>query len=218
MNNLKQKMKFLAIKLAALRSEIAVSREILQNASREVDSMFNEKYFPEIPVETEDSKDTDLDTESEERTVHPEDADYSEQVQSEEEKEDTASADKDTDPEVKKMFRKIALEIHPDKLEDLDDGFEKKKKKELFERARQALENNDILILSDVAMELGIEIPEITEYKLKQTEQKIIAIKKELNQIESTMVWHWFFTSDKEQKTAILERLFELMYANNPRP
>jgi hypothetical protein len=218
MNNLKQKMKFLAIKLAALRSEIAVSREILQNASREVDSMFNEKYFPEIPVEKEDSKDTDLDTESEERTVHPEDADYSEQVQSEGEKEDTASADKDTDPEVKKMFRKIALEIHPDKLEDLDDGFEKKKKKELFERARQALENNDILILSDVAMELGIEIPEITEYKLKQTEQKIIAIKKELNQIESTMVWHWFFTSDKEQKTAILEKLFELMYANNPRP
>ena len=67
-------------------------------------------------------------------------------------------------------------------------------------------------------MELGIEIPEITEYKLKQTEQKIIAIKKELNQIESTMVWHWFFTSDKEQKTAILEKLFELMYANNPRP
>ena len=138
-------MKFLAIKLSALRSEIAVSREILQSASGEVDKMFNEKYFPEIPVATEESTETDLEagTAGEaSKTVHPE----------------------------------------------------------------------------DIAMELGIEIPEITEYKLKQTEQKIIAIKKELNQIESTMVWHWFFTSENEQKTSILEKLFELMYANNPRP
>ena len=215
-------MKFLAIKLSALRSEIAVSREILQSASGEVDKMFNEKYFPEIPVATEESTETDLEagTAGEaSKTVHPEDADYSDQSGSETTNgDDSDSAAKNADPEVKKMFRKIALQIHPDKLEDLCEGFEKKKKKELFERARSALENNDILILSDIAMELGIEIPEITEYKLKQTEQKIIAIKKELNQIESTMVWHWFFTSENEQKTSILEKLFELMYANNPRP
>ena len=67
-------------------------------------------------------------------------------------------------------------------------------------------------------MELGIDVPEITELKLKQTEEKVIAIKKELNQIESSLVWHWFFTNDTTQKDDILKKLFELMYANNPRP
>ena len=67
-------------------------------------------------------------------------------------------------------------------------------------------------------MEIGIDIPEITELKLKQTEEKVIAIKKELNQIESSLVWHWFFTNDVTQKDNILKKLFELMYANNPRP
>ena len=44
----KQKMKFLAVKLAALKSELKVSREILNSASREVEAMFNKKYFPEF--------------------------------------------------------------------------------------------------------------------------------------------------------------------------
>jgi hypothetical protein len=72
--------------------------------------------------------------------------------------------------------------------------------------------------MADVASELGVEIPEITEFQLKQTENKIIAIKKELHHIESTLVWHWFFTEDKEKQDAMLTRIFELMYANNTGP
>ena len=51
MESSKRKMKFLATKLAALESELVVSREILRDASNEVDKMFAEKYFPEVPVE-----------------------------------------------------------------------------------------------------------------------------------------------------------------------
>ena len=80
------------------------------------------------------------------------------------------------------------------------------------------MEDNDILILSDVAIELDIDVPEITAERLKQAENKIIAIKKELNHIESTMVWHWFCTEDKQQKDQILKKLFEIMYASNVRP
>ena len=65
METLKRKMKFLATKLAALQSEVAVSREIFQAASAEVEKMFNKKYFPEVPVES-DQKDTDMEEYSEE--------------------------------------------------------------------------------------------------------------------------------------------------------
>ena len=72
--------------------------------------------------------------------------------------------------------------------------------------------------MADVANQLGVEIPEITEAQLKQTEQKIISIKKELSMIESTAVWHWFFTEDPAKKDNILKQLLQLMYEQqNPR-
>ena len=95
--------------------------------------------------------------------------------------------------------------------------YERGKKEELFKKAMTALENNDLVCLADVAMELDLETPDLSKEKLKQTEQKIITIKRELNQIESTFVWKWFFCEDEEEKQKILETLFGIMYAHNRR-
>ena len=214
MDDLKAKMKFLATKLSALQSELKVSREIMNAAGTEVDRMFKKKYFPEIPVENKDQPPGEI-KEFSEDDAQPQ-SDHKPK-QDQESLPDQESADKHADPEVRKMFRKIATQCHPDKLSGMEDGFEKRKKQELYEKARQALENNDILLMSDVASDLEIETPDITKAQLKSAEKKIIAIKKELNHIESTLVWHWFFAEGKEQKEAILKKLFELMYANNPR-
>ena len=214
MDTLKRKMKFLATKLSALQAEISVSREIFQAASAEVEKMFNQKYFPEIPVEPEE-KETDMEEYSEEKAQEQQEA-HKQRVEpntpNPEDMPEQTSAEKKASPEVKKMFKKIASQCHPDKLQDLEDGFEKRKKHELYQKARAALENDDVLIMADVASELGVEIPEITEAQLKQTEQKIITIKKELSMIESTAVWHWFFTEDPKRKDNILKQLFEAMY------
>jgi hypothetical protein len=220
MEGLKTKMKFLATKLNALQSELAVSREILQTVSIEVELMFNKKYFPEIPVESETQESEMKEFSEEESGDRPEQQSnqQSEQPTGPEDK-DQLSAEKNADPEVKRMFKKIASQCHPDKLQDLEDGFERKKKQELYQKARRALENNDVLIMADVASELGVEVPEITKLQLKQTEQKITAIKKELSMIESTAVWHWFFTEDPKAKDNILKQLFEAMYGQrNSRP
>ena len=62
MQYLKKKMKFLAVKLSALKSELKVSKEILESASSEVERMFKERYFPEQPANPpeENQQDTDL--------------------------------------------------------------------------------------------------------------------------------------------------------------
>ena len=220
MEGLKTKMKFLATKLNALQSELAVSREILQTVSIEVESMFNKKYFPEIPVESE-TQENEMKEFSEEETQDQPDQQSGQQSEqpTDHENKEQRSAEKNADPEVKKMFKKIASQCHPDKLQDLEDGFERRKKQELYQKARRALENNDVLIMADVAIELGVEVPEITRAQLKQTEQKIITIKKELSMIESTAVWHWFFAEDPKAKDNILKQLFEAMYGQrNLRP
>lgn len=223
----KKKMSFLAVKLSSLRSELKVSKEILQSASREVDKMFNEKYFPEIPVaDPEKESVSDL-----ERAEQNPDSEPTQKIDPDptpdpgdkgekEEKEDTQPPPKqpdlekkEVDPEVKSLFRKISFKIHPDKLEHLEEGYEKQRKLELYNEARSALDDNDILMMTKVAMELKIDTPEVTENTLKNAEKQIADIKKELNHIESTVVWHWFFTDDPEKKQHILEELFKRMYA-----
>ena len=221
MDALKRKMKFLAIKLSALQSEVKVSREIFHAASSEVEKMFNQKYFPEIPVEPKEQE-TDMEEYSEEKAEEQNQKQKQRVEQNAPNPDDMpeqTSAEKRASPEVKKMFKKIASQCHPDKLQDLEDGFEKRKKHELYQKARAALESDDVLIMADVASELGVEIPEITEAQLKQTEKKIMTIKKELGMIESTAVWHWFFTEDPKKKDNILKQLFEAMYGQrNIRP
>lgn len=221
MDALKRKMKFLATKLSALQSEVKVSREIFHAASSEVEKMFNQKYFPEIPVEPEEQE-TDMEEYSEEKAEEQNQKQKQRVEQNAPNPDDMpeqTSAEKRASPEVKKMFKKIASQCHPDKLQDLEDGFEKRKKYELYQKARAALESDDVLIMADVASELGVEIPEITEAQLKQTEKKIMTIKKELGMIESTAVWHWFFTEDPKKKDNILKQLFEAMYGQrNIRP
>lgn len=220
---LEKKIKFLATKLSSLQAELKVSREIMIQASRDVNEMFNKKYFPEIPVKEKDSEKTDLedylgDPESEEEKPKQdqESAQGSSGPDLDEENstEPNPSAIKSADPEVKRLFKKVAAVTHPDKLSGLSE-YERKRKEELFKKAMLALENNDLVLLADIAMELEIEAPELTKEKLKQTEKKIIAIKKELHHIESTYVWKWFFCEDEQEKQKILTDLFGLMYANH---
>ena len=45
MAHLEKKIKFLATKLTSLQAELKVSREIMSQASREVDEMFEKKYI-----------------------------------------------------------------------------------------------------------------------------------------------------------------------------
>jgi len=216
MNALKKKMKFLATKLSALESELKVSRDILRTAGAEVQRMFDAKYFPEIPIENKNDEAKDVEEYSEEQKKSEQPSEHHE-IPNPDDLPPPASAEKSADPEVRKMFKSIAKECHPDKLQNLDNGFEKRKKQELYFKARQALEHNDVVLMADVASELDLEIPEITFVQLKQTEKKIIDIKKELKVIESTLVWHWFFMEDADKKDEILKKLFELMYANDPR-
>ena len=222
MRNLHSKMKLLAVKLSSLQQELSISKQILQSASTEVDEMFRKRYFPEIPVEKENSEQSEQPLA--EKTEEPENDNSTNNAQDADSDQDSSPRNEvgnqkiNIDPETKQLFRKIALKIHPDKLVGLEDGFEKDKKIQLFQKAVKAVEENEIIILAEIAIEIGIEPPELPKHKLEEAENKISAIKKEINHIESTYVWKWFFCTDKQQKDKILEKLFELMYAKNSRP
>jgi hypothetical protein len=198
------KIKLLAVKLSALQQELDLSKQILQTASRNVDEMFREKY--DIPKKESDQL-TDMDTacaEGQPQFVDP----TQERVEVENEKQNM-------NPETKKIYRQIALKIHPDKLLETKSESEKQSKIDLFQKATKAAATNDLFLLASIAEEIGIKLPDLPREVIKETENKIIAIKKEINHIESTYVWRWNFCEDPDQKASILNELFELMYAKN---
>ncbi len=198
----KKKLHLLAVKLYSLKEELRVSKQILLEAAAEVDKLFHEKYFSDKSKNDSQLLDTLVDKASpssikEEKT--------------QQKKEIRKTEKKNTDPEVKKLFRKIALEIHPDRLIDEPAGLEKNKKKKMFQNSLDAVEDNDLIILVSIAIELGIEPPEVSREKLIETENKIITIKKEIKELESKYVWRWFFCSHPEEKNEILQNIFGLM-------
>lgn len=192
------------MKLSSLQQELDLSREILQTASRKVDEMFKEKY--DIPKE-ENNQLTEIKTVDTQSQTEPR-KETQERVEVESEKQNIT-------PEAKKIYRKIALKIHPDKLVGIKSESEKLSKIDLFQKATKAAAENDMFLLASIAEEIGIKPPDLSLEVIKETENKIIAIKKEINHIESTYVWKWSFCDDPDQKASILNELFELMYAKN---
>lgn len=191
------------MKLTSLEKEVAESRQILHSATQEVNNIFKKKYFPESetasPVDHNQppiKSDQKNKTREEKHHIHS----------------DQGPIPDDMDPEVKKAFRRIATKVHPDKLpEDISEA-EKQKKVEMFQQALRASEQNDFVTLAHIAIDIGVELPDIPQEAIKKTEERISSLKKEIKKIESTYVWQWYFSSDPEKKQQILNSLLELMY------
>lgn len=120
------------------------------------------------------------------------------------------SHDKTGTEDGRKIFKKIATKIHPDKLHHKKDNHKKQKELDMYSSAINALENNDLVILFEIADQLGLKF-ELTEDIIKQTEEKIENIKKEIENIEKTFAWKWFFSDNESTKQRILNKLFRIL-------
>lgn len=186
---MKQKIKTLATKITSLRLELKASKELANAAAQEVDKMFKESMnISQVKEDVQEIK-----------KIKPE--------------KNTGTPKQKTQPdtESKKAFRKIALKVHPDKLIGLNDELELRNKKELYQKAQKALDDQDLLILADISIDLGIDPPEVTDECIKKTMDEISSIKKQINHIESTYIWKWSFSLNKEEKEQLLKKMFGIM-------
>ena len=106
--------------------------------------------------------------------------------------------------QIKKVFKKIVIETHPDKLISKSD-FEIKYKASLFEKAKKSLDNNDFCGIIEVAKKLDIEVEELSEQQIKEISLKNQEMSHEIRKFKSSVAWVWFF-SDEESRKNIMER------------
>lgn len=184
-----KKANFYLVKIKSLRAELSAAKDIQKKAADEVDNIFKEKFSDKMQELIEKSKKENKIENKQEKTK---------QTQS---------------TECKKVFRKIALKIHPDRLFESTEEQEKIYK-EKFNKANQALDMDDYWELVEIATDLDIDLPEVEEKEVDIFQKKINSLKEEISVIESTMVWQWFF-ADESDKEKILNQLLRILHEKN---
>lgn len=113
------------------------------------------------------------------------------------------SVDNFNDPKFKKLFRKIAVKCHPDKLRDLNTA-EAKFLKKVYEDLNDANQNHDWGMLLKLAMQLDIECDELGSDELDNIAESITALQKEINKYENSMAFSWYTKNDEKSKKEYL--------------
>ncbi len=112
---------------------------------------------------------------------------------------------------VKRIYRAIAKESHPDKLMDVEEE-EAAKKKKLFREAQRASEQANLLELIEIAEILNIIPPDPEEEHLDILEQNVKDLKSANKMITDTTAWRWHKEESPEMKEAILIRYMQYIY------
>lgn len=114
-----------------------------------------------------------------------------------------------------KLFRKIAMELHPDKLSKISSEEERRDKVYKFNKAKQALDKRKYFVLLELAKELNIKTPR--NYK-----QQIRWMKKEIEDIETAIgaakkTYNYLFSEcdTEDEKDRLIIRFMNQLFGIN---
>jgi hypothetical protein len=109
------------------------------------------------------------------------------------------------DKKFKKIFRKLAIKCHPDKLtKDISekDSFFLKK---CYEQINIANSTYDWGLLLKVSNWLDVEVTDLSEEHFDNINSNIESIKRKISMYENSMAYKWYTLSDPEIKKGYLE-------------
>jgi hypothetical protein len=120
--------------------------------------------------------------------------------------------DDDKSKVIKKLYRKIASETHPDKL--IASGFSQaqvERREGMFKKAKEAYERENWYTLYSIAIDLGISPGDIDEKQISWIEEDIKLTMGRISRIGQLFVWVWYTSSD-EQKERVMDQYFKQVY------
>lgn len=104
--------------------------------------------------------------------------------------------DDETKEKIKKIYREIVKQTHPDKI-----GSEKYL--DLYISAKDAYENNDLMELYFICGKIGIEVdPDIADTIV--LEQLVEMKKQEIKTIETSFIWAWMNCDTQDKKDRLI--------------
>lgn len=126
---------------------------------------------------------------------------------------DQESADKSSNPDVKRLFRQIALRCHPDKLDVNDPALGEKTQQ--YTRAASAAKSGDISELIEIASLLDISLDIEDDSSLEDMNKRANDMDSEIAHMKATIFYKWSSssTSKDNQKTILHQITAQMGYA-----
>jgi hypothetical protein len=105
----------------------------------------------------------------------------------------------------KKLFRKIAMITHPDKIPDELSQSVKDKFLILYQKSNILIDECDYVGLVMIADELNIDLAQLSVHDWKIFKEKQIEIEKKIIKLKQSIYWVWLHSSDDKKNNIIKE-------------
>lgn len=126
----------------------------------------------------------------------------------EEESEEKESPNRD--PLFKKLFRKIVIKCHPDRMDPDLSIKQQAEYIDLYDQANKANDDDNMALLITVAIKLEIELSEEYYEHVHKIEEESQRIEKEIEGIQGSIAWQWYHAED-EKKDLMLDQYIKHM-------
>ena len=183
----KLKFRRLTLQYAYLKVEEKEIDEVCKDVEKDIRTYLQEHYPdhynsffdpPEKPEEPTKEVEQDTKPEPEEKPAAPKNKD------------------------IKKLYRKIAENTHPDKTGNNQYA-------DLFSEAARAYDQNDIGKLLEIAGNLNIELLELSPSSILLLENNIKTLSLEIHNKKNTVAWSWSKSSTDEEKDKLIAMVFK---------
>ena len=123
---------------------------------------------------------------------------------------DEPKMDGDRDPLFKKLFRKIVVKCHPDRM-DKDLSIKQQAEfLEYYDVATNANDDNNMALLITVAIKLDIELSEEYFEHIEKIQEEADKVEKEIEGIQGSIAWSWYHT-EEERRDMLLDNYIKHM-------
>ena len=112
-----------------------------------------------------------------------------------------------------KLFKSIALILHPDKIDPLKHNFtERRKMTESFKKANRALTERDYFILLEIAERLDIPLPKNYDQQTRWMKVQLKALTAKVHQERSTYNQVFAAAETKEEKDRVIKQFIKQLF------
>lgn len=123
--------------------------------------------------------------------------------ENQESKEEEKVVENHNDSVFKKLFRKIVLKCHPDKIKSASEK-EAQILKDCYENATKANDSYDWGLLLRTASLLDVDLQDIGEEQIQNIKLKNEELKTEIQKYESSMAYQWYTKDDEKSRERFL--------------
>jgi hypothetical protein len=115
-----------------------------------------------------------------------------------------------------KLFKKIALKVHPDKADPLKHSYlERRQREQDFREANKALESKEYFTLIEIAEKLDISLPTNYDQQIRWMNNQIDQTNRELMAQKSTYSYIFSSKETKEEKDLVMRQFVKQLFGLN---